>query len=328
MRREPKDDITGVRFGRLLGVRFFGFANRRTWWVCKCDCGNIVKQRVDQLKSGNTMSCGCLAGELTRRRFTTHGASRRGHSSESYKTWKTFTQRCSPKNSRRKDYFDRGIYVCDRWKVGEGDKSGFECFIEDIGCRPSPRHSLERRDNDGPYSPENCRWALPKEQGRNRRSNRKVNFRGRKMALTEACELASLPYYLVHGRIVKLKWSTERALTTPVMATGVKRGPYRPRGTAKFSRYPERDAARSLLSQAIKTGKLLRPAACQWCGSSPPPNARGASAIHGHHHRGYSDPLDVIWLCNTCHMDADAGARQSARWPDRHSQGTSTVART
>ena len=81
-------------------------------------------------------------------------------------------RRCYRENCTAfKNYGGRGITVCDRWRHGEGGKSGLACFIEDLGQRPTSRHSIHRIDNDGRYDPANCKWALPSEQMANARHN-------------------------------------------------------------------------------------------------------------------------------------------------------------
>jgi hypothetical protein len=101
--------------------------------------------------------------------------------------------RCSnPKNVRFKDYGGRGIYVCDRWQF-------YENFLADMGERPKGK-SLDRIDNDGPYSPDNCRWATPIQQMRNKRNNIMVLYGGRTMPLPEAAELAGIPLNIVKAR--------------------------------------------------------------------------------------------------------------------------------
>lgn len=112
--------------------------------------------------------------------------------------------RCS--NPKRKDwvrYGGRGIRVCERWDVGDGEKGGFECFLEDMGPKPSPKHSLDRLNNDLNYGPENCHWALPVQQTRNRSNTRLVEYNGETMPVARACELAGIDYTLAMNRIYK-----------------------------------------------------------------------------------------------------------------------------
>lgn len=89
-----------------------------------------------------------------------------------YSTWASMLDRCrNTRNPCYKNYGGRGIYVCDRWQ-------NFRLFESDMGPRPTAAHSLDRIDNDGPYSPENCRWATRAVQNRNKSDNRKVVFDG------------------------------------------------------------------------------------------------------------------------------------------------------
>lgn len=135
-----------------------------------------------------------------------HGLS----NSPEYISWTNMKKRCSsntPHTYYR--YKKRGIKVCDRWK------NSFTAFYEDMGKRPSLRHSIDRIDNDGNYCPENCRWATWEEQARNRSSNHYITYNGQKKSLAEWCEIFELSYTAVHQRLVS-GWSVHKAFNTPV----------------------------------------------------------------------------------------------------------------
>jgi hypothetical protein len=94
-------------------------------------------------------------------------------------SWAGMLTRCSnPKQASYKDYGGRGITICDRWRRGDGERTGFECFLADLGPKPSPGHMLERVDNDGNYEPSNCCWATRSEQMRNRRPHKRPGATG------------------------------------------------------------------------------------------------------------------------------------------------------
>jgi hypothetical protein len=127
-----------------------------------------------------------------------------------YKTWCGFRKRCNdPGDKNYGNYGGRGITVCDRWN------NSFENFYADMGSRP-PGMTLDRRDNDGPYSPENCRWATKLEQTRNRRVTNFVTHQGITLPLPEWCERAGVDYETTHNRLFKHGWSLEKALSAPV----------------------------------------------------------------------------------------------------------------
>lgn len=125
--------------------------------------------------------------------------------------WRAMIARChNPKAQNFAYYGGRGIAVCDRWR------ESFDNFLADVGFRPGPDYTLDRRNNDGPYSPGNCGWATKTEQARNRRSNHILEFMGARKSLTEWAETTGLPAATIEQRLRKLKWTVERALMTPL----------------------------------------------------------------------------------------------------------------
>lgn len=165
-RKGERKDWTGRRFGRLTVASFHDQQNRHSRWLCLCDCGTERIVLIDNLKSGNTISCGCVREEHNKRVWTKHGHS--AANTPEYESWAAMRARCASRSNDRRglDYGRRGITVCARW-------NSFESFLEDMGPR-LPGTSLDRIDVNGNYEPRNCRWATASEQVANRRSRKRV----------------------------------------------------------------------------------------------------------------------------------------------------------
>lgn len=205
-------DLTGhPPFGRLTVVRYAGKNQQRyALWLCQCECGNSCTIRSSSLINGSTQSCGCLQKDTVTARNTTHGLT----GSPEYGHWSGMLSRCAdPYNEH---YGAKGIRVCDRWQ------ESFAAFLEDMGPRPSAKHSIERDDGDGGYCKENCRWATSKEQNRNSRRNRLLTHDGKTMCVAAWSEVTGIPSSILFSRLYH-RWSAERALTTPVASTAQRR---------------------------------------------------------------------------------------------------------
>lgn len=177
-------------------------------WLCRCECGNETFVRTARLLIGETKSCGCLAAELSSKRKKTHG----GSDTELYKYWARMRQRVFDKNLKSYPrYGGRGISICKRWLGIDG----FLNFRNDMGDPPSKRHALDRIDNNGPYSPKNCRWATYREQNRNSGNNRIIEMNGESRPLVFWCEKYDIAFCTAWARL-KRGWSAERTFNTPV----------------------------------------------------------------------------------------------------------------
>ena len=136
-----------------------------------------------------------------------HGLTNQHH--YEYITWLSMKARCENKSSKRySEWGGRGIFVCERWQ-------NFANFFSDMGSRPSNSHSIDRIDNDGPYSPDNCRWATRKEQNRNQSSNRTLELNGLSKTTAEWSEITGIKSHTILARIDRHGWTVSDALTTP-----------------------------------------------------------------------------------------------------------------
>lgn len=199
-------DLTDLRFGRLVAIRFVGYnGHQKRLWNCHCDCGNITVVTTSDLRSGNTRSCGCLAAELQPVRNLQHGMI----DTPEYNSWRAMKHRTqNPSASDYEYYGGRGISFCDRWH-------SFDQFLADMGPAPTPEHTLERIDNDKPYGPHNCRWATRTEQARNRRSNHLLTYQGKTHCLAVWAEKTGITFSALKWRLAN-GWSAEDALTRPL----------------------------------------------------------------------------------------------------------------
>jgi len=179
----------GTMFGKLMVIcdaKTDKFNKSSSWVICSCGKSRIKIISNRRLKIGDTKSCGCLKKEL----MTKHGFSR----TPEYHTYCAMLRRCTNKRDNAfKHYGGRGIKVCERWL------NSFENFYKDMGKRPYKK-SIDRIDNNGNYSPENCRWATKKEQSSNRRNNILIKYKDKTVTLAELARIMEISLSTLYYR--------------------------------------------------------------------------------------------------------------------------------
>lgn len=198
-------DITGQKFGRLTALyRLYNYHKRDcVYWLCVCDCGNLIEVKGCNLRNGATKSCGCFNKEETSRRSTKHGKCE----TRMYRIYYNMIQRIYNTNRNEyKHYGGRGIVVCDEWR---NDFMSFYNWAMSHGYDDTL--TIDRIDVNGNYEPSNCRWVSQKQQVKNRRNNINVTITNKTHCLSEWCKILSLNYNTVKYRIHH-NWTIEQAL--------------------------------------------------------------------------------------------------------------------
>ena len=202
-------DITGQKFNQLTVVGFVGRkypGNNNLYWACVCDCGNTAEVNRNNLMTGAVKRCKDCGRHNTTKARTKHSKSY----TKEHHTWRHILDRChNPNNQSYRLYGGRGITVFDGWR------KSFEAFYSHVGDAPSPKHSLDRIDNNKGYYPGNVRWATAKQQCRNNRRNRILTLDGESKCLVEWSEKIGISVGTLYQRL-KRGWSEEKTLTTPV----------------------------------------------------------------------------------------------------------------
>lgn len=183
----------GQKFGRWTVLAFAGMTTGRSQrWLVRCDCGNEREVNAPALKNGRSSSCGCLRIEAFSAVATTHGASR----TPLYRTLGNIKARClNPNYASFHRYGGRGIKVCDEWLADPAN------FLRDMGPTYRRGLTIERKDNDGPYSKDNCVWATRAEQSRNRISNVWIETSRGRMLTYDAARLAGVDFKTMARRV-------------------------------------------------------------------------------------------------------------------------------
>lgn len=201
-------DLTGQRFGRLIVIERAGTnTSGAVSWRCKCDCGSESVVVGQSLRQGFTQSCGCFNREQSGKREYKHGMV----GTRLYKIWDGMVGRCHRKNHKHyPNYGGRGITVCDEWR------SDFAAFMKwALSSGYQDNLTIDRRNNNKGYSPDNCGWVTFKSQQNNKRDNHLITYNGVTHTLTEWSEIKGINRNTLSARLNRLKWPVDKALSSP-----------------------------------------------------------------------------------------------------------------
>lgn len=201
-------NLVGNQYGRLEVMCFIETKDKKSFWKCKCSCGNTIIVRADSLKSGHTKSCGCYQSDLAK------SGKNKSHCLSNhplYAVYHSMKARCYRKTCKDYPYYGgRGITICEEWL---SDFNNFYKWAISNGYRKGL--SIDRINMNGNYEPTNCRWETSKVQNRNTRQNRMIEINGMKKCLSEWCEFYNISRVTVKDRIKK-GWSVIDAITLSI----------------------------------------------------------------------------------------------------------------
>lgn len=242
-------DLTGRKYGRWTVLEKTSLPNQgQSRWRCCCECGTIKDNVMyGTLVSGGSGSCGCLRRELLQaQKKPLHLA--HNQRNPMWSTYMTIKTRCyNPNHPTYKNYGGRGIKMCERWL------NSFEAFAEDMGWEKPGGHQIDRIDNDGDYSPENCRWATVLEQAANRRSNIRVEWSGKKMNLIDVARAENVDYMILRHRL-----SQGQSLQWAVDELKIKGQTFHERAEAMGGSYAPQTAQRRQRNRKLTRAEILR----------------------------------------------------------------------
>lgn len=205
-----REDITGRKFGRFTPISPAAKKGGRDAWLCSCECGEQVVVNYIHLLSGHSRSCGCLRLDNSKKSSTSHGLSvgKDGKKDHLYSVWIMMRQRCLNTNNKSyKSYGGRGIYICNEWS----EYQNFHEWAMSNGYDKSM--TVERINNNGPYSPDNCKMATHKEQAQNTRRSRRITIDGVAKTLSQWEATTGVDQNLIRVRIDRYGWSDRDAVT-------------------------------------------------------------------------------------------------------------------
>lgn len=204
-------NLVGERYGRFVVIEYLGLKKRKDghnskYWLCVCDCGNVVEHTTAELLSGCSLSCGCYRKEKL------HNLYYKGGNSKLYDVWRMMKKRCYDETCPQyKNYGARGITICDEW-LGDFGYENFKKWAELHGYKEGL--TIDRNDNNNGYSPENCSWRTMEYQSNNKRNNRLLEMNGETKTLAMWCKKYGAEYSRTRYRI-NHGYTLFEALTTP-----------------------------------------------------------------------------------------------------------------
>ncbi len=196
-------DLSGQVFGKLTVIKFLERKKFHSLFECKCDCGNITIVTSNNLRTNHTISCGCYNEKVFRDSTITHGLSKH----PLYLSWVGMRNRCYYKDHNRFEHYGgKGIKVCDEWK--DNFQSFYDWAIKNGWGKGL---SIDRKENDKDYCPNNCKFSTVPQQNRNRTSNVKMTIDGETKILIEWAEFANIKYMTLRGRL-KRGWTPKESV--------------------------------------------------------------------------------------------------------------------
>lgn len=206
----------GERYGRLVIIRelqphITPSGKKERIVLCECDCGSEKSVMLSALRSGNTVSCGCLRSEKSSERRLKAKSDMAKTGSRLYRIWREMKRRCYKQyDPSYKYYGGRGIKICDEWV------HDINIFVEwSVSNGYADDLSIDRIDSDGDYCPENCRWVDYKTQNNHTSRNHYITYNNETLTIKQWSEKTGISYNALKSRLNKHGWSIERALTTP-----------------------------------------------------------------------------------------------------------------
>lgn len=215
-KRMKKRDMIGFRSGRLTVVGYDEWKHGRPYLICECDCGNVLSVRDDAIVGRRTKSCGCLQREAPAKYYASHkkiGSQNNESRDRLHNIWYLMKYRCeNEKCEAYNNYGGRGITVCGEWS---DDDFGYYAFKEwALSHGYSDGLTIDRVDNNGNYSPDNCKWSTDCEQANNKRDNVFLTYNGETKTAAQWARELNVNYSAFINRVY-LGWDTNRIFEQP-----------------------------------------------------------------------------------------------------------------